>query len=81
MKIPAYSNNMTVLEFVQTVNKFRLMNKNSWYGAIFTVENKTVRIKGYNTWLQIFEIDGIRQANTMDISVKQFKINLETAFK
>ena len=72
--------NITVSEFVTIINKFRILNKNSWYGLRLTVNNKTVEIKGYNTWLQIFRIDGINQNTCMDVTVKEFKLTLECAF-
>lgn len=37
------------------------------------VNNKTVRLKAYKTWLQLFEVDGLRIPTVMEISVADFK--------
>ena len=79
MKVPTYKENMSAVEFVQTINKLRLMNKNSWYGCFVTVENKQVSIKGFGTWLQIFKINNVDYSGTMDISIKAFKNHLENS--
>lgn len=73
--------NLTVSEFLHGINLMRIKNKNSWYGGFYTVENKTVKVKGYNTYLQIFEIENIRFGGLMDITVKQFKLELSKAFE
>ena len=65
--------NLNKSDFIKTVNSLRLTNKNSWYMWQGTVENKTVRLKGYQTWLQIFEVDGLRVPTVSDISVSDFK--------
>ena len=67
---------MNTKEFVKAVNKLRLDNKNKWYQWIGIVNGKDVRLKGFGTWLQIFEIDGISHNGNMDISVKDFKEKL-----
>ncbi len=64
---------MNKLEFIKHINALRLQNKNNWYFWTGIVDNKQVQLKGYNTWLQIFNIDGIDNASNMDISVKEFK--------
>ena len=64
---------MNTQEFVKTVNDLRLANKNSWYTWQGIVNNKTVRLKAYKTWLQIFEVDGLSIPTVMDISVTDFK--------
>ena len=63
--------------FVKEINKLRL--KGGWYYFIGLVNDKPVNIKGYNTWLQIFTVDGYRISSPMDISVKEFKNNLRKA--
>lgn len=65
--------NLNKTDFIKTVNSLRLANKNSWYVWQGTVENKTVRLKGYKTWLQIFEVEGSRVPTVSDISVADFK--------
>ena len=68
---------MTKNDFVSYVNTMRKQNKNHWYQGIVSVifdnsEQKTIKFKGYNTWLQILDVDGVRYPCAMDISVKQF---------
>ena len=65
--------NLNTTDFIKTVNGLRLANKNSWYTWQGIVNNKTVRLKAYKTWLQIFEVDGLRIPTVMDISVGEFK--------
>lgn len=63
---------ITTDEFVKEVNAARRANKDKWYQWAGVVNGKEVKIKAYNTWLQIFRIDGL-QANTVgDISVAKF---------
>lgn len=65
--------NLNTAEFVKTVNTLRLQNKGKWYVWQGTVNNKVVQIKGFNTWLQIFRIDGLSVPTCSDISVTDFK--------
>ncbi len=72
---------MTTEEFIKAVNALRLANKGKWYFAEYTVNGKSIQIKGYNTWLQIFRVNGINQNSIMDISVTEFKKALEQGVK
>lgn len=63
---------MTKQEFILDVNNSRKGIKNNWYYWKGEVEGKHVLIKGYNTWLQVFEVNGKRIDGPMDISVKEF---------
>ena len=65
--------NLNKSDFIKTINSLRLANKNSWYMWQGIVENKTVRLKAYKTWLQIFEVEGLRVPTVSDISVSDFK--------
>jgi len=40
------------------VNDLRLANKGKWFYFSGMVEGKEVKIKCYNTWLQIFRVNG-----------------------
>jgi len=71
---------MTKTEFINTVNKTRLDNKNKWYYHSDIVEGKTIALKGFGTWLQVFLVDGVNYSNSMDVSVKQFKLDLSRPF-
>lgn len=66
--------------FRKEVNDLRKSNKNNWYQWVGDVEGKKVELKGFNTWLQIFTIDGVDHTGGMDISVKEFNNLLASAF-
>lgn len=70
---------MTKAEFISHCNSVRKANKNKWYFIIETVDGHSVKIKGFNTWVQIFDIDGIKSSGTMDCSVKQFNNDINAA--
>ena len=65
--------------FVKEINNLRLQNKNKWYTYQGTVNNKNVALKGYNTWLQILQVDGLTVPTVTDISVSEFKQTLRKA--
>lgn len=65
--------------FVQTVNKIRLQNKDKWYVFTGTVNGKSVQVKGYKTWLEVLNVDGIRYWSRIDATVTEFKSTLERA--
>ena len=67
---------MNTLEFVKTVNALRLANKNKWYTLQGTVNGADFEIKGFGTWLQVFNICNINNANVMEQSVKEYKQHL-----
>ena len=69
---------MTFEEFVKEMKQKRLTG--SWYQFVGIVDGKSVRLKGYKTYLQIYEIDGIRYGGRMDISVKEFNEELKIPF-
>lgn len=70
---------MKTKEYVAHVNALRLTNKNKWYVWRGIVNDKSIDIKGFNTWLQIQRVNGIDYSGGMDISVKEFKSVLEKA--
>jgi len=51
-----------------------------WYTLICITEGKDIRIKGYGTWLQVYQVDGIDYSGCMDISVTQFRDQLRLPF-
>ena len=71
--------NLNTADFIKTVNNLRLQNKGKWYVWQGTVNNKTVQLKGFNTWLQIFKVEGLQCGNCLDRSVKDFKNDLASA--
>lgn len=72
---------MTPTDFIEEINKLRRQNKGKWYTWSGYVDGKTVAIKGYETWLQIFRINGLEQGCPMDVSVGKFKELLARPFQ
>lgn len=66
--------------FLILMNALRRLNRDKWYVWEGIVENKTVQVKAFNTWLQVFRINGIQQNTLMDISVRQFNATILNSF-
>ena len=64
---------MDTQDFIKTVNSLRLENKGKWYTFVGVVNDKSVVIKAYGTWLQVFKVDGLIVPTVSDISIKDFK--------
>lgn len=64
---------MNTQDFIKHVNKTRLENKNKWYFLNLVVNDKKVMIKGFGTWLQVFNVNGLNIPTVSDISVNDFK--------
>ena len=58
---------------IKHINKLRKANKDAWY----TLDIDGIKIKGFNTWLQVFDIDGVDYSNEMESSVKDFNNHIE----
>lgn len=67
---------MEAQEFVKTINSLRLANKNRWYYWNGTVNGKEVRVKAYNTYLQIFNVDDMHISSGMGMSITEYKAKL-----
>ena len=72
---------MEVKQFVDTVNKLRLANRDKWYWFNDTVDGKAVRIQAFGTWMQTYDVDGVNCANCMERSVAEFKSDLKSPFE
>lgn len=66
--------------FVKTINKLRTSNKNKWYTWTGVVDGNDVKLKGYNTWLQVFKVKGIEYGGPMEVPVSKFKQLLKEPF-
>ena len=66
--------------FVKLVNGARLASKGQWYQITGEINGKSIAIKGYKTWLQIFRIRGIDNGNCPDLPVARFKESLTNTF-
>lgn len=69
-------NTLNTQDFIKTINSLRLENKNKWYTWQGVINDKTVMVKGFGTWLQIFKVNGLHVPTCSDISVKEFKLLL-----
>lgn len=70
---------MNTQDFIKQVNALRLANKGNWYTWQGIVNGKNISLKGYNTWLQLFYVDGLQYGNCADKSIKEFKSDLFNA--
>lgn len=81
MVILDYRNqNISQDTFFKVINDTRKGNKDRWYTFVGVVNNKEVAVKGFNTWLQVYRVDGLNQPTLMDIPVKQFNQDLARPF-
>jgi hypothetical protein len=65
---------MSIEEYMKLINDLRKKNKNKWVTKrLPNVMGKVVKIKFYNTWIQILTInDGIKYSGLMDCKVSEF---------
>ena len=62
---------MTTDDFVKLYNKTRKANKNKWFTIVEpNVCGYDVKLKGYNTWIQVMHIGTLKDSGLMDVSVK-----------
>ena len=66
--------------FVKLINDTRKGKKDRWYAFVGNVEGRSVSLKGFNTTLQIFKVEGLQQNTVSDISVSEFKKTLLNPF-
>lgn len=67
---------MNEQEFLKEVLALRKQSKRGWYAGTWLVNGKEVQIKGYNTWLQIFRVDGLTIPTSMGQNVGQMRETL-----
>ena len=64
------------------INNLRLKNKNNWYYSSITTEKGIIQIKGYNTYLQVFNINNVRYGVSCEFpTVKAFKDYIKESLK
>ena len=66
--------------FIKKFNQERKANKNKWVMIIDSIGSVEVRMKSYNTWIQLLYIGGIKYSGPMDCSVKDMNKFLEGVF-
>ena len=71
---------MDKITFIKEINKLRKANKNKWYQFIGIVAGKEIKLKGYNTWLQVYKIDNIDYTSATTTTVKDYNILLLSPF-
>lgn len=66
-------------EFATVANRERLANKNKWVWIDAVLDDgRAIQYKAYNTYIQIFRIDGISHTPAMGLTATQFKQHLAT---
>ena len=70
--------NLTFKQFAADIRKKRLAK--GWSSGVYTVEGKRVELKGYETWLQRYTVEGTDYSNVSDVRVGQFTIDLAAPF-
>lgn len=66
-------------QFIETANKERLANKNKWvWIETMLTDGRHIQYKAYDTYIQIFRIDGISHTPPMGLTATQFKQHLAT---
>lgn len=56
---------------LSVIDNARKTNKNKWYSG--SIHGGSIQYRGFNTWLQVLNIDGIDHSSTMELSVKEFR--------
>jgi len=69
--------NETLEDFMKFVSSQRKDNKDKWVFVEKLVNGRHVKLKFYNTYLQIFTVDNKRkESGTMNMTVKAFNTEL-----
>lgn len=70
-------------EIITAILAQRKQSNNGWYSiTLKDLQGRTVALKGFNTWLQTFAIDGIEKTKSStprDVKLKDFKQFIERA--
>ncbi len=64
---------MDTQEFITSINKLRLFNKDKWVYWHGIVNGYEVSLKSFNTWVQIITVALVQDSGPIDCSVSQFK--------
>ena len=65
---------VSMKQFIKSINSKR--KQGGWYTYVGVVEGKNVSLKGYNTWLQVYNVNGVNCGGNMEVSVKEFNNTL-----
>ena len=58
---------------LKAINSERLQNKNQWVYAIGSIRGITIKVKFFDTSIQILQTGNLKYSPPMDASVKVFK--------
>ena len=67
--------------FIVAVDAARKQNKDKWVCGIAMVDGIWVEYKAYNTWIQIYRVEGVNYDGGMDALVREYKDTLNQPFK
>ncbi len=76
-------------EFIKMANQARKQNKNKWCFLTTTITGQgtsgngreiEVTLKNFNTWLQVYTVNGIDHSNCSDKPVKRYLEDLNKPF-
>ena len=74
-----YNENFDSIDaFLLFLKAKRKENKNNWYAYFGSVNDQKIELKIYDTWLQLFNINGINISTPMEMSVKTFFETIKT---
>jgi hypothetical protein len=69
-------------DFIKAVNSARLKFKGKWFTFSGVVDGKSVKLKAYGLWLQVFDVNSIRHGKSVEAStVREFKQMLSDALE
>mgnify|MGYP003676113356 CR=1 FL=1 len=58
-----------ILQFVEKFNHKRKSNKGKWFTTRHLINDEIVRIKCFDTWIQILDIEDIKSSSPMELTV------------
>jgi len=77
MKLSKYNDILEQIEYIcKNFNSKRKASKNKWIFLKYSVNNKVVLIKSFNTYIQVIKIDELKDSGPMDCKVKECQIFL-----
>ena len=66
---------------VKQINAARLDNKGKWIFIYVSFLGESIKIKSFNTWIQVFQYNGMRCSNGMDSPVGEYRSFLLNKFE
>jgi hypothetical protein len=66
-----------IKDLIKYLNSYRLENKNSWFNDTVTFKGVPFGIKFFDTWTQVMSYRGFRYSGSHDLTVTQWKKEIE----